>query len=174
MIKKVVFFSIKQTLALISYFSHRVYMKYYIPLLKWMGLIINGTPRYIATSVRFDDYRKISMGNRVVVSGECHFLTHDYSLTTALIAKGNIPTSDKAIIRGISVGNNVFIGRGSVIMPGTVIEDNVIIGAGSVVRGHIEKNSIVMGNPAKVVSSIDEQMSKWENRLSVDDIRTDS
>ncbi len=49
-------------------------------------------------------------------------------------------------------------------MPGTEIGDNVIVGAGSVVRGKIQSNVVVSGNPAKVVCSIEEWVRKHEER----------
>src|SRR5690554_3673125 len=113
----------------ISLFNHRLYMKYYIPLLKSQGMKIEGTPRYIGANVVFDDFNLITMGDRVVISDECHFLTHDYSITTALIAIDKSPKTDIALVRGIRVGNNVFIGKKSIIMPNTKIGNNVIIGA---------------------------------------------
>ena len=47
---------------------------------------INGEPRFIAKSVKFDDFDRIQINDRLVVSMNVHFLTHDYSYTTALIA----------------------------------------------------------------------------------------
>ena len=44
----------------------------------------------------------------------------------------------------IIIGDNVWIGGNSVILRGTTIEDNVIIGAGSVIKGHYEKNSLII------------------------------
>jgi len=49
------------------------------------------------------------------------------------------------------IGNNVWIGMNTVVMPGVIIGDNVIIGANSVVNKDIPSNSIVAGNPAKVI-----------------------
>ena len=54
----------------------------------------------------------------------------------------------------ISIGNNVWIGRGCIIMPGTVIADNVIIGANSVVKGQLETNSVYVGSPAVKIRTI--------------------
>jgi len=157
----------------ISYLNHRLYMKLYIPLLKNNGMKIIGNPRYIGIHVKFDDFDKISLGDRVVISDGCILLTHDYSLTTALIAINKNPKSDIALIRNISVGNNVFIGKNTIIMPHTQIGDNVIVGAGSVVRGKIADNSVLIGNPAQVVANIQEQAYKWEKYLETDNIRKD-
>lgn len=54
----------------------------------------------------------------------------------------------------VHIGNNVWIGSGSVILPGVTIGDNAVIGAGSVVTKDIPSDMIAVGNPAKVIRSI--------------------
>ena len=54
----------------------------------------------------------------------------------------------------IILGNNVWIGRGCILLPGTVIGDNVIVGANSVVKGALESNSIYAGSPATKIKSL--------------------
>jgi acetyltransferase-like isoleucine patch superfamily enzyme len=51
----------------------------------------------------------------------------------------------------ITIGDNVWIGMNSVIMPGVAIGDNVVIGANSVVTGNIPSNVIAVGNPCRVI-----------------------
>jgi len=51
----------------------------------------------------------------------------------------------------IEIGDNVFVGANSVILPSVKIGDNVVIGAGSVVAKNIPSNTIVVGNPCKVI-----------------------
>ena len=53
--------------------------------------------------------------------------------------------------KGTRIGNNVMIGAGVVINDGCDIGDGVVIGANSVVSGQIPPNSIVRGDPAKVI-----------------------
>ncbi|WP_270838678.1 sugar O-acetyltransferase [Peptacetobacter hiranonis] len=50
----------------------------------------------------------------------------------------------------VTIGNNVWIGGGVIIMPGVTIGDNVVIGAGSVVTKDIPSDTIAYGNPCKV------------------------
>ena len=76
-------------------------------------------------------------------------------------------------IKEIFIGKNVFIGMGSIIMPGTIINDNVIIGAGSVVRGEILTDSIVIGNPATIIGKLSEKALKWEKHIDLLNIKTD-
>ncbi|MGN0238103.1 MAG: sugar O-acetyltransferase [Lepagella sp.] len=59
----------------------------------------------------------------------------------------------------VVIGNNCWIGGGVTILPGVTIGDNVTIGAGSVVVKDIPSDSIAVGNPAKVIKK-----STYENR----------
>ena len=63
-------------------------------------------------------------------------------------------------LKDITIGKNVFIGARSVILPGTEIGDNCIIGSGAVLKGKIPSNSIVVGNPAKVIAKTNEWVKK--------------
>lgn len=51
----------------------------------------------------------------------------------------------------VTIGNNVWIGGGVIVLPGVTIGDNVVIGAGSVVTKDIPSNSVAPGNPCQVV-----------------------
>lgn len=59
------------------------------------------------------------------------------------------------ISKPIRIGNNVWIGGGSIILPGVTIGDNTIIGAGSVVSRNIESDVIAVGNPCRVIRKLD-------------------
>ncbi|MOA44288.1 Maltose O-acetyltransferase [compost metagenome] len=52
----------------------------------------------------------------------------------------------------VSIGSNVWIGAGALILPGVTIGDDAIVGAGSVVTRDVEAGATVMGNPARVRS----------------------
>jgi acetyltransferase-like isoleucine patch superfamily enzyme len=56
----------------------------------------------------------------------------------------------------ITIGDNVWIGGNTVILPGVTIGDNAVIGAGSVVSKDIPANSIAVGTPCKVIREITE------------------
>lgn len=134
----------------IDYFSPRKYMKLYNSYLKKIGIHIEGNPRYIHPSVDFDGkgYHLTFIGDNVVISKDVLILNHDYSISCGLRSIGELPDNKEAFwLKEIRIGNNVFIGARTIILPGTNIGDNCIIGAGSVIKGNIEENSIVMGNP---------------------------
>jgi len=61
------------------------------------------------------------------------------------------PVTDCRVQKDVSIGDNVFIGAHTVILPGTTIEDNVVVGAGSVVKGYLDPNSIYAGAPCRKI-----------------------
>lgn len=169
-----IFHLLKFAARVLAIFSHRRYMRFYLWVLRRFGMQLQGTPRYISTTCYFDDIRNITLSDRVVISTGVSFLTHDYSITTALIAIGKPPPADVATDRAIWVGENVFIGRSSIVMPNTRIGENVIIGAGSVIRGEIPPHSIVTGNPGVVVGDIRDFGASWETKLGSEVTRFDA
>ena len=55
----------------------------------------------------------------------------------------------------VKIGNNVWIGSNATILPGVTISDGAIIAAGAVVTKDVSENSIVGGNPAKLIKEIE-------------------
>ena len=60
----------------------------------------------------------------------------------------------------ITIGNNVWIGAGVSVLPNVVIGDNCVIGAGSVVTHSIPPNSLAVGNPCRVIRTLNEEESE--------------
>jgi acetyltransferase-like isoleucine patch superfamily enzyme len=127
----------------VSYFNIKKYMKLYTKYLQDKGVKIADYDGlgYIDTSCSIDGakYDYITIGKEVTISKDTTLLVHDFSIGKAIRAV--YPDTEKnkrfEFIKPIAIGNNVFIGAGSIILPGTTIGDNVIIGAGSVVKGFI-------------------------------------
>ena len=88
----------------------------------------------------------IEIGDHVVISEGTQFITHDGSVW---VFRDKNPHLD--VFGKIKIGNNTFIGINCIILPNTKIGNNCIVGAGSVIRGEIPDNSVLLGNPAKVV-----------------------
>lgn len=142
------------------------YMKCMFHILLFSGIKMKGKPKFIAHSVKFDNPHLITLGSDVVLTNKVFFLTHDYSFTTGLVAIGKRTVKDICLHKNIEVGNNVFIGMNSFILPGTKIEDNIIIGAGSIVHGILKANGVYAGNPAKYICGIEQYIEKYESFLS--------
>jgi acetyltransferase-like isoleucine patch superfamily enzyme len=163
-IKKVWYVFERKAIGLLNYVSPKYYMPLYYRYLKKIGVCFvgGGRPNYIDPSVHFDgvDYSLITLGTNDVISKDVLFLTHDYSIFRALkyVDREN---DGERILKPISVGNNVFIGVRSTILPGTTIEDNVIIGACSVVKGRVRNGTIVAGNPAHEIKRMEDYAEQW-------------
>lgn len=63
----------------------------------------------------------------------------------------------------IKIGNNVWIGARSVVLPGVTIGDNTVIGAGSMVTKDIPSNVVAVGSPCKVLREISEHDFEYYN-----------
>ncbi len=133
------------------------FMRYSVWYYKKLGIHIESPITYLCPDVYFDsaNYSAITIHSGVTISREVMFLVHDYSVHTAMVNVGwEAPKGKTAhFIKPISVGKDSFIGARVSLLPGTEIGENCIIGAGSVVKGKIPDNSIVIGNPARVIGN---------------------
>lgn len=169
---------VRTLIKLISFIDHRWYMKAYNAYLRWVGVQMDGNVTYLSSNTRLDgaDFSLISLGDGVVISSGVRILTHDFSIDRVLKADPNLAEDEVFVARGVRIGTDVFVGAGSILLPGSNIGDRSIIGAGSVVRGEIPPDSLVIGNPAEVVGSALEfaqgyQSETGERRQSLRRIR---
>ncbi len=108
----------------------------------------------------------ITLGKNVGVAPGTVILAHDAS------SKNVYGQNSEGYCRiaKVSVGDNVFIGCNTIILPGTNIGSNCIISAGSVVHGKIPDNSVVSGNPAVVVGKRDICLAMYNKRMKKENI----
>lgn len=95
----------------------------------------------------------ISIGDNVTIT-RATILAHDASMKKEL---------GYSKVGKVTIGNNVFIGNLAIVLCDVTIGNNVIVGAGAVVTKDIPSNSVVAGNPAKVISTYSEFMEKHRN-----------
>jgi len=98
----------------------------------------------------------ISFGNDVTIANRVLFLAHD-----------DTPLEDTGYrkIGKITVGNNVFIGAGAIVLLNVHIGDNSIVAAGSVVSKDVPEGTIVAGVPAKPIGRTVDFLSKWKKQI---------
>ena len=99
----------------------------------------------------------ISIGDNVTMAPRVHILCHDAS------TKGFLGYTK---IGRVNIGDNVFIGAESVVLPCVNIGSNVIIGANSTVTHDVPDNTVVAGSPARVICSLDEYLEKERSRMA--------
>ncbi|MDR6878654.1 acyltransferase [Bacillus sp. 3255] len=95
----------------------------------------------------------IKIGNNVTIAPQAYLLAHDAS-TKSII--------NYTKLGSITIEDNVFIGARALIMPGVTIGKNSIIGAGSIVTKSIPADSVAVGNPAKVVATLQDYVNKTD------------
>lgn len=95
------------------------------------------------------DCNNVTFGDNVFIGPNCAF----YTAIHPLDAKTRNEGLESA--KAITVGNNVWFGGNVVVLPNVKIGDNSVIGAGSVVTKDIPANSLAVGNPCKVIKTIE-------------------
>jgi len=116
---------------------------------KYIGVKIGSGCRILTTNWGTEPFL-IEIGNNVTITASVSFITHDGAAWLMRDSKGR-----RYLYQRIVIGNDVFIGLNSTIMPGVKIEDRVIIAAGSVVTKSIPSGVIVGGVPARIIGSFD-------------------
>lgn len=109
-----------------------------------------GEDCYIDPHALIEDRPYIRIGNNVRIA-TCAILGHDGSVNMINRAFGlHLDNVGKIDIR-----DNVYIGYGSIVLPGVTIGPNAIVSAGSVVRSNVREGDVVAGVPAKRVGRLD-------------------
>lgn len=100
----------------------------------------------------------IRIGNDVTLAPRVHILAHDASTKRHL----NCTRVGKVFI-----GDRVFVGASTLILPGVTIGSDVIIGAGSVVTKDVPPGVVAAGNPARVLLTLQEFLEKRKQEREV-------
>jgi len=104
----------------------------------------------------------ITIGNKVRLTNGVKIFTHG----GADILRDKHPNID--FFGKVKIKDNVYVGNNSLIMPGVTIGSNVLVAAGSVVTRTIPDNVVVAGNPAKIISSIED----FEEKMIAKNVRS--
>lgn len=123
--------------------------------LRARGVKVGENVNLYNTTIDFTHGFLISIGDNVTLTG-VRILAHD--------ASTQIPLGYTKVGK-VSIGNNVFAGVGSIILPGVDIGNNVVIGAGTVVSKNVPSNTVVAGNPMQIIEGYSEFTAKHRERL---------
>lgn len=114
--------------------------------------------------IDYSHYWLIEIGNNVTLAPRVHILAHDASTKRVL---------GYTKLGRTKIEDNVFIGAGSIILPGVTIGENSIVGAGSVVTKEVPANSVAVGNPAHVIGMVDDYYLKNKSLMKTDNCFSD-
>ena len=102
----------------------------------------------------------ITIGDNTAIGGNVKILDNDFhpiefEERNNLLNDKNGGNSDLVPAKEIHIGRNCFIGCNSIILKGTFLGDGCVVGAGTVVAGEFAPNCVIVGNPAKVIRTLD-------------------
>jgi maltose O-acetyltransferase len=100
----------------------------------------------------------VSIGDGTLIGPRVHILAHDASTK---------PQLGLSRVGRVRIGQSVFVGAGSTILPGVTIGDHAIIGAGSVVSRDVASGDLVAGNPARRIGSAVQYIEHHRDLLAV-------
>lgn len=120
-----------------------------------MGVNMKGRVYFYGTPKLSTEPWMITLGDNVHITKNVEFVTHDGGV---LILRQFQP--DLELTKPIVVGNDVYIGINTIILPGVNIGNRCIIAAGSVVTKDVPDNSVVGGVPAKFIKTVDDYFEK--------------
>lgn len=129
-----------------------------------IGNVLIGENVYVGPSaVIRGDWGQIIIEDGCNVQENCTI--HMFPGTTVTLKKG-AHIGHGAIIHGGTIGENCLIGMNSVVMDDVIMEAECIIGALSFVpaKMHLPKRSLAVGNPAKIVKEVSDEMIAWKTK----------
>jgi maltose O-acetyltransferase len=96
------------------------------------------------------DCNEVRIGNHVMIGPVVQMYTAAHDLHAEVRNRG------MEVAKPITIEDNVWIGGGAILLPGVRIGRNAVVGAGSVVSRSVPANTVVAGNPARVIREIEE------------------
>ena len=112
------------------------------------GKIVVGSDCGIS-GTSFCAMKSIVIGNRVQIGANTKIMDNDmHSLDPT---ERYYDDRSNILCKPVSIGNDCFVGANCIILKGTTLGENCIVGAGSVVHGEFPDNSIIAGNPARLI-----------------------
>lgn len=101
----------------------------------------------------------VTLGNNIEIASGVKFIVHD-AIHGVINQDGHSKVSVKENVGEIIIGDNVFIGAGTIILPNVTIGSNVIVGAGSVINKDLPDNSVCVGVPCKKIGTYEDYVRR--------------
>lgn len=115
-----------------------------------------GENTFVNTNCFFLDNNHITIGKNGLIGPYVQIYTANHPLraTERIVQSEDGSTRYLTNSKAVTIGDNVWIGGNTVIMPGVTIGNNVTIGAGSVVTQDIQDDVLAFGNPCTVIKEL--------------------
>ncbi len=102
---------------------------------------------FVNQNCTFYDLGGLDIGDDVMIGPNVSLITSGHPVEPSR-------RRDFVVARPIVIGNNVWIGAGATIIGGVTVGENAVVGAGSVVTRDVPPNTLVGGNPARIIRSV--------------------
>lgn len=110
--------------------------------------IIIGDNTYVGPRVVLGAAGTLKIGSNCQIGANVNFIAENHSF------KGDGRISEQGVNRqGINIGNDCWIGNNAIILDGVCLGNSCVVGAGSVITKSFPDNSVIVGNPAKLLKS---------------------
>lgn len=120
--------------------------------------------------VHISAIEKVSIGNHVLMASHIYISDNTHGIynnemeeTSPLVP----PAQRPYYVAEVSIGDNVWIGEGVIILPGVSIGEGCIVAANSVVNQSVQSYCMVAGSPASVKKKFNFQTKKWEKQYKL-------
>jgi maltose O-acetyltransferase len=123
-----------------------------------LGLRAQPPLRLAARTIIDPDFAwAVEIGPYTILANDVRIIAHD-AATKRLTGYTEV--------RPVTIGARCYIGAGAIVLPGSVIGDDTIVGAGALVRGEIPPRSLAVGNPARVIGSVDDLRARHLEQMA--------
>lgn len=106
---------------------------------------------YLNYSCTILDNNTVRIGHHVMVGPSVQIYTAAHLLEAATRIQG------LEVAQPVVIEDNVWLGGGAILLPGVTVGRNAVVGAGAIVSRSVPTNTVVAGNPARVIREIDQQ-----------------
>ena len=124
----------------------------------------------------------VRIGKNVIVMSGCLMMSaggitiEDGAMVAANVQliSNNHDLHERQVItcKPVHIGKNAWIGAGATILPGVTIGENAVVGAASVVTKDVPADTIVAGNPAKIIRNINDKHDTTRTKEQIEIVRT--
>jgi acetyltransferase-like isoleucine patch superfamily enzyme len=111
-------------------------------------VITIGSDTNIEQNVHISCHSRVSIGDRVSITGHCAIVDVTHPIGLEIVKIGDVIEDDDSFVE---IGDEAFLGYGTVVLPNVRIGHGAVIGANSVVTSDIPPNAIAAGVPARII-----------------------